>query len=46
VPLVAIFVGTEPGLTGPVGAGPMAVVGGKHGEVAVADVMAALASLA
>jgi heptosyltransferase-1 len=46
VPLVAIFVGTEPGLTGPMGAGPMAVVGGKHEEVAVADVMAALASLA
>jgi heptosyltransferase-1 len=46
VPLVAIFLGTEPGLTGPMGAGPMAVVGGKHKEVAVADVMAALASLA
>jgi heptosyltransferase-1 len=29
VPLVAIFIGSEPGLTGPMGAGPIAVVGGK-----------------
>lgn len=32
VPLTAIFVGSEPGLTGPVGAGPIVTVGGK-GEV-------------
>jgi heptosyltransferase I len=29
VPLVGIFVGSEPGLTGPLGAGAIAVVGGK-----------------
>jgi heptosyltransferase-1 len=29
VPLVGIFVGSEPGLTGPLGSGPIAVVGGK-----------------
>ena len=29
VPLVAIFLGSEPGLTGPLGAGPIEVVGGK-----------------
>jgi heptosyltransferase I len=28
VPLIAIFVGSEPGLTGPLGAGPMTVLGG------------------
>lgn len=31
VPLVAIFAGSKPGLTGPVGAGPIAVLG-THGE--------------
>jgi len=30
VPLVAIFTASEPGLTGPMGQGPIAVVGGKH----------------
>jgi heptosyltransferase-1 len=30
VPLVAIFTGSKPGLTGPVGAGPMTVLG-THG---------------
>ena len=29
VPLVAIFVGSEPALTGPTGQGPIAVVGGR-----------------
>ena len=29
VPLIAVFLATEPGLTGPVGSGPMIVVGGK-----------------
>lgn len=29
VPLVAIFVGSEPGLTGPIGRGPIAILGGK-----------------
>ncbi|OQW58721.1 MAG: lipopolysaccharide heptosyltransferase I [Proteobacteria bacterium SG_bin9] len=29
VPLIAIFIATEPGLTGPVGQGPIRVLGGK-----------------
>jgi heptosyltransferase-1 len=31
VPLVGIYVATDPGLTGPVGSGPMSVLGGKAG---------------
>jgi heptosyltransferase-1 len=46
VPLVAIFVGTEPVLTGPVGQGPIAVVGGKGELPSVADVMAAIERVA
>src|SRR5262249_9357635 len=42
VPLVAIFVGSEPGLTGPAGGGPIAVVGGKGLTPSVAEVMIAL----
>jgi len=42
VPLVAIFVGSEPGLTGPIGPGPIAIVGGKAAPPSVADVAAAL----
>ena len=42
VPLVGIFVGSEPGLTGPIGSGPIAIVGGKGVMPPVADVMAAL----
>lgn len=42
VPLVAIFTATEPGLTGPMGAGPLAVVGGKGKVPSVEDVLAAL----
>ena len=34
VPLVAIFAGSKPGLTGPVGSGPLAVLGAE-GEAAV-----------
>jgi heptosyltransferase-1 len=45
VPLVAIFLGTEPGLTGPMGPGPIAVVGGKHKQVALAEVLAAFERL-
>jgi heptosyltransferase-1 len=45
VPLVAIFVGSAPGLTGPMGAGPIAVVGGKHKLPPVADVTGALERL-
>jgi heptosyltransferase-1 len=32
VPLVAIFIGSEPGLTGPMGAGPIAILGGAAGK--------------
>jgi heptosyltransferase-1 len=42
VPTVAIFAGSEPGLTGPVGRGPIAVLGGKAhppGVEAVAEAM-------
>lgn len=42
VPLAAIFLGSEPDLTGPIGQGPIAVVGGK-GEVPTAA--AALAAV-
>jgi len=45
VPLVAIFVGSVPGLTGPMGQGPIAVVGGKGEVPEVADVLDALARL-
>jgi heptosyltransferase-1 len=45
VPLLAIFVGSEPGLTGPVGAGAIAVVGGKDKLPSVAEVTRALESL-
>jgi heptosyltransferase I len=42
VPLVGIFVGSEPGLTGPRGVGPVAVVGGKAAIPSARDVVAAL----
>jgi heptosyltransferase-1 len=42
VPLVAIFLGSEPGLTGPMGSGPIAVVGGKGQSPTVTDVLDAL----
>ena len=42
VPLVGIFVGSEPGLTGPMGPGPIAVIGGK-GEMP--DPAAAMAAV-
>jgi heptosyltransferase I len=42
VPLVAIFVDTEPGLTGPLGGGPIAVVGGKGAAPEPAEVLQAL----
>jgi heptosyltransferase-1 len=41
VPLVAIFVGSQPGLTGPMGSGAMAVVGGKSAPPPPAEVIAA-----
>jgi heptosyltransferase-1 len=42
VPLVAIFVESEPGLTGPMGGGPIAVAGGKGASPGAADVLQAL----
>jgi heptosyltransferase-1 len=42
---VAIFVGSEPGLTGPMGQGPIAVVGGRDKVPSVAEVAAALERL-
>jgi heptosyltransferase I len=42
VPLVAIFTGSEPGLTGPMGSGPIEIVGGKGAAPGPADVLAAL----
>jgi heptosyltransferase I len=42
VPLVAIFVDSEPGLTGPMGRGPIAVVGGKGASPDPAEVLRAL----
>ncbi len=42
VPLVAIFVGSEPGLTGPVGSGPMAVLGGRDIMPSVDEVAVSL----
>ena len=42
VPLVAIFVGSEPALTAPVGQGPMAIIGGKGMTPAAAEAIAAV----
>jgi heptosyltransferase-1 len=42
VPLVAIFLGSEPGLTGPIGQGPLAVVGSRGNVPSVDDVTRAL----
>jgi len=45
VPLVGIFVGSEPGLTGPMGMGQIAVVGGKAAPPSAGEVVAALAGI-
>ncbi len=42
VPLVAIFAGSRPELTGPVGQGPIEVLGGKDAPGSVEDVAAAI----
>ena len=42
VPLVAIFAGSRPGLTGPVGAGPIAVLGAEGVAPSVEEVRAAV----
>jgi heptosyltransferase-1 len=46
VPLVAIFTGSEPGLTGPVGNGPLAVLGAEGAPPSVEVVNIAVAELA
>ena len=40
VPLVAIFAGSEPGLTGPMGVGPIGILGGKARSSSVPQVAA------
>jgi heptosyltransferase-1 len=45
VPLVGIFTATEPGLTGPIGSGPIEIVGGKGAAPAVSDVLSAARSV-
>ena len=42
VPLVAIFSASEPGLTGPMGAGPITVLGAKGAPPSVAEVVDAV----
>ena len=42
VPLVAIFVGTDPGLTGPRGTGPIGIVGRKGAVPSTEEVFAKL----
>jgi heptosyltransferase-1 len=42
VPLVAVFAGSDPALTGPVGSGPIRIVGGMNAKPAVNDVLAAV----
>lgn len=42
VPLVAIFTGSEPGLTGPRGTGPIEIVGAKDAPPSAADVLQAI----
>jgi heptosyltransferase-1 len=46
VPLVAIFAGSKPGLTGPVGSGPIAVLGGEGATPSVEAVKDSLGGLA
>ncbi|HEY1473407.1 MAG TPA: lipopolysaccharide heptosyltransferase I [Pseudolabrys sp.] len=45
VPLVAIFAGSKPGLTGPIGSGPMAVLGAEGAPPSAAEVVEAVAKL-
>ncbi|HEY0220408.1 MAG TPA: lipopolysaccharide heptosyltransferase I [Afipia sp.] len=40
VPLIAVFLATDPGLTGPAGNGPIAVLGGKNATPAFAQAIA------
>jgi len=45
VPLVAIFAGSQPGLTGPVGSGPLAVLGAEGAPPSVDAVVDAVAKI-
>jgi heptosyltransferase-1 len=45
VPLVAIFVSSEPGLTGPVGSGPIAVLGSKSRVPSIHEVVDAVGEI-
>lgn len=45
VPLVAIFAGSDPGLTGPMGAGPMRVLGGNGAPPSVDEVQHAIETI-
>ena len=45
VPLVAIFAGSKPGLTGPVGSGPIAVLGAEGTPPSVEAVREAVEGL-
>jgi len=45
VPTIAIFCGSEPGLTGPRGAGPIVTLGGRGAPPTAAEVLAALEKL-
>jgi heptosyltransferase-1 len=45
VPLVAIFAGSKPGLTGPVGTGPIAVLGEEGARPSVEEVVSAVAKV-
>jgi heptosyltransferase-1 len=42
VPLVAVFTSSDPALTGPLGGGPIRIVGGMNAKPAVNDVIAAV----
>jgi heptosyltransferase-1 len=46
VPLAAIFAGSKPGLTGPVGSGPLAVLGAEGAEPSVDEVWEAVETIA
>jgi heptosyltransferase-1 len=45
VPLVAIFTASDPGLTGPMGQGPIAVVRGRHKQASLSEVLDAFERL-
>lgn len=42
VPLLAVFLATDPGLTGPVGSGPIVILGGKGAQPAFGEAIRAV----